>query len=177
MNQPPPIVLPIKATYTYSVQEVTEGFKSHVRYNFGPLKFIPYLGAAIIFCVVFSLFWARQDILSTFLPGILMGAFFLFINPFARCQFRRRFQSNPHKNTQVSWIFSEEKLSSEGDGFNSSLAWKKVFRFLDSPKGFLVYPQKQIFYWIPFSSFKSTSEIDCVRQIAKSQVATYKTVG
>ncbi len=75
------------------------------------------------------------------------------------------------------WTFTDESLSSEGEGFSYSLAWKKVFKFLDSPKGFLIYPQKLVYYWIPFGGFANESEIDYVRRIAKSQVSSYKKVG
>jgi hypothetical protein len=169
----PSIALPIKAQYLWSADEVTRGLKAHLRYNSGPLKFVRYLGGIMIFCALFAMIWNKDTFLSIF-PALLLGIFFLVINQITCWQVRRKFQKNPNKDSQILWSFSPENLHSEGDGFNFEMAWRKVFQFVDTPSGFLIYPQKQIYHWVPFTGFKNDSEIDCVRQIAKSQAISYK---
>lgn len=171
----PSTALPVQAQYVWSADELTRGLKAHMRYNFGLLKFMRYLGAVMIFFALFAMVWTKEAFLSV-LPPLLGGLFLLFINRFTCWQFRRKFQKNPNKDSRILWSFSSNNLHSEGDGFNFDLAWRKVFQFVDAPSGFLIYPQKQLYHWVPFTGFKNDSEIDCVRQIAKSQAISYKKV-
>jgi|GEM_PF-6497262 len=170
----PSIASPVRAQYVATTEELAKGVNAHIRQNFA-FKFMRYLGGIMAFCAVFAMIWNKDTFLSVF-PMLLLGLFFFFTKQVILWQFRRRFQKYPNKDSQISWSFTQDDLHSQGDGFNFDLAWRKVFQFVDSSDGFLIYPQKQLYYWVPFTAFPNNSEIDCVRQIAKSQVLSYKKV-
>jgi hypothetical protein len=166
---------PVEAQYKYTAEEVSKGLRMHMRYNFAFLRFVRIVGWMMLVAAFGSLFFGKVTVASMIPLGVL-ALFFLLSDRFIDLQFRLKFRQNPNKDALVSWTFSSDSISSEGEGFNFTLAWNKVFTFIDSSKGFLIYPQKQLFYWIPFSGFKNESEIDYVRQTAKSQAITYKKV-
>jgi len=165
-----PSVLPVEARYRFSADELIRGLKAHAR---GPeiLKFLPYLGWLMI--LGFFFMWSKQDFMSA-APLALIGIFFALTKTITYAGVRRRFRTNPQKDVEISWAFSSDRISSSGEGFDQSFAWNKVFKFVEARDGFLIYPQKRIFYWIPFSGFKGEFEIECVRNLAKSQVADYR---
>jgi hypothetical protein len=167
----------IKAQYKWSADELSEALRMHLRYNSAswPIKFIRWLGAFMVFGCFFVILWGKQPILSS-MPLAILGGFFLSFNHFIRWQFRRNFRSNPNKDVLITWVLTEEKLYSEGEGFDFNLAWRKVFQVIDSPKGFLIYPQKNLYYWIPTSGFANQAEIECIRQFAKSNAINFKRV-
>jgi len=174
------MTLPIKIQYKWSIDELIDGFKAHVRCSSWATKFvtpfIPFVGGFMVFGFLFVTLSGKQSFLSS-VPLAVLGIFLLFSNRIIYWQLRRNFTKNPNKDAQVTWIFTEATIHSEGKGFDSNLSWEKVFLFVDAQKGFLIYPQRGIFYWIPFSSFAEESEMDCVRQLAKSKVISYRKVG
>jgi hypothetical protein len=174
MNQcPDPANLPVKAHFKLTADEMIRGIKAHSQHTPSMFRFARYLGGVMIFCAFFE--WYKQD-LMTALPLFLIGVFLISINAITQSGIRRRFRKNPNRDSDVSWTFTSEKISSEGDGFDHSMAWKKVFKFVDSSQGFLIYPQKELLYWIPFTGFESQSDIERVREIAKAQAVNYKRV-
>ena len=40
----------------------------------------------------------------------------------------------------------------------------------------LIYPQAMMYYWVPFSGFGGSSDVEEVRQVARSKVMSYKRV-
>jgi hypothetical protein len=170
--------LPVKAQYKYSTAETSQGLRMHLRWNSPTQVFRVILGWIMVFFGVCTLLRGKVALPKTIpiIGMILLGLLFIFRNRFIDWAFKLRFRNNPNKDALVRWTFSPETISSEGEGFNFTMSWNEVFAFIDSSKGFLIYPQKQLFHWIPFSGFKSEAEVDCVRQTAKSQVVTYKKV-
>lgn len=176
--------LPVKAQYEWTSEQMSEGLRGHLRNNSGLLmmnqRLNQILGGILFFFGVATLFRGKAVIGSRAFPmvivTILLGLGLMFRNRLFVWITELSFRKNPNKDVLVTWTFSPEMISSKGEGFNFTMSWNKVFAFIDSPKGFLIYPQKQIFHWIPFGGFANDSDIDCVRQIAKSQAITYKKV-
>lgn len=187
MNTPEHVISsPVRVQFRYTVEHMSEGLKIHLKYNSGALnlnrRLNKPLGGILVFFGVATLFLGKAALAKVvpILFMILLGLGLIFQNRLFNGLLIRvaklNFRKNPNKNVVVSWTFSREAISSEGEGFNFTLSWNKVFAFLDSPMGFLMYPQEHHFHWMPFSCFANNSDIDCVRQIARSQAITYKKV-
>jgi hypothetical protein len=160
----------IEARFRFTADHLIRGMKNHARGS-GILRAVSYLGWLMIFG--FFVMWYKQDFMSA-VPMALIGLFFLLGKTITYSSARRQFRRNPHKDAEISWYFSPDKISSAGEGFDNSLAWNKVFKFVDTAEGFLIYPQKQLFYWVPFSGFKSESDVEGVRNLVKSKVSDYQ---
>jgi hypothetical protein len=176
-------LLPVKAQFEWTSEQMSEGLRVHLRNNSGALKANQRLnqivGGILVCFGVATLFRGIATIGRAFpmvVLTILLGLCLIFRDRLFVWILKLTFRKNPNKDVLVSWTFSPETISSEGEGFNFTMSWSKVFTFVDSPRGFLIYPQKQVFHWIPFSGFQNESEVDCIRQIAKSQVISYKKV-
>lgn len=114
--------------------------------------------------------------LTSALPNIVLGLSLFCLGPLTAWVVRRRFKDNPCNGVEVTWAFNAEEFNSTGEGFNQMQSWKKVYEFLDTPAGFLIYPQKNLYYWIPFSGFSTHQEFENVRAIAKANVNRYAAV-
>lgn len=173
-----PVTFPIKAQYKFTPEEMIQGLKTHLRYKSGKLKLRQAVGWIMVVLAVCTLFRGKAALAKAF-PIILMifvGLLLIFRDQLFALAFKLRFRNSPNKDVLVSWTFSPETISSEGQGYNFSASWTKLRSFIESPKGFLIYSQDQAFHWIPFSGFSNEAEIDSVRQIARSQPIAYKKV-
>ena len=60
---------------------------------------------------------------------------------------------------------NDEKIESQNALVTATLAWKSFFKVVETSDGFLFYPVKNIFYWLPFSAFESSECVAKVRQL------------
>ena len=166
----------IRAQYNFSYDVLKDGVKLHCRHATNLNRFVPHAGTVLILLAFVSAFFGKGPFLAM-LPWGFVGVLLLAVGPLILWNFRRQFRLNPNKNGEIIWTFTDENLGSQGEGFNNNMAWRKVFRFVDTDKGFLIYPQKSLFFWIPFAGFQRPSDIEAVRGFAKSRVLNYERIG
>ena len=73
-----------------------------------------------------------------------------------------RFGKRPDANVQVEWQFSKEEIKSQTALGEATLHWKSFVRVVETREGFLFYPLKNLFHWLPFSAFESP---DCIAKV------------
>jgi len=166
---------PIRAHYNFCYEVLKDGVKLHCRHGSRLSRFVPHAGATLILLPFVAAFFGKRPFLAAF-PFTFLGLVLLLIGPFSLWIFRRQFRLNPNKNVEINWTFTDDGLGSEGEGFNSNMDWRKVFRFVDTDKGFLIYPQKRLFFWIPFAGFAGPNEIESVRGVAKLKALRYERI-
>jgi YcxB-like protein len=167
---------PVRAQYNFCYEVLKEGVKLHRRHGMKLSRFVPQVGTILIVLSLISAFFG-QGVFLAVLPWGFVGVLLLAIGPLILWNFRRQFRLNPNKNVEIIWTFTDENLGSQGEGFLNNMAWRKVFRFVDTDRGFLIYPQKSLFFWIPFAGFQGPSDIEAVRGFAKSRVLKYERIG
>jgi YcxB-like protein len=166
---------PIKAQYNFCYEVLKYGVKLHCRHGSRWIRFVPHAGATLMLLPILAAFFGKGLFLAVF-PFAFLGLLLLLIPQFTLWIFRRQFRLNPSKNVEIIWTFTEDGLGSQGEGFNSNMDWRKVFRFVDTEKGFLIYPQKNLFFWIPFVGFTGPNEIEAVRGVAKLKALRYERI-
>lgn len=77
----------------------------------------------------------------------------------------RGFSKRPDANLVIDWQFSEENIAIQNALGSATVAWKSFFKVVETSDGFLFYPVKNIFYWLPFSAFESSECVSKVRQL------------
>ena len=165
----------IQSHSTLSLNEVIPAMRNHFRYH-PVFRVLKPAGLLMMGGFLFSITQGTNAIL-TMLPFGLLGLVLIFgVRWMTVLAFRIQFRRLPLKNSEIHWTFTEEGMSAEGDGFQQSLAWCKFHRLIDTPDGFLLYPQSMIFMRVPFRGFSDETEIGLVRVAARDKVRNYKKV-
>lgn len=83
--------------------------------------------------------------------------------------FRRDIRKNPHYGKDMKWTFTEEGYEVLLQGSETKSDWNGFHECFITPDGFLLYPQKRIYYWIPKSGFSCPEEIGFVEAILRKR--------
>ena len=74
----------------------------------------------------------------------------------------------------IKFTIFENELHSSVEGIGeATVKWELFSKVVHAPKGFLFYPNNQIYNWFPHSCFSSENEIYRVKELAKSKVAKF----
>lgn len=82
---------------------------------------------------------------------------------------RRMFSRHLDKDQAVKFEIDKQGIrsSTEGVGENN-VEWADIERVMEAQDGFLVYLNKQLFLWIPRSSFRPKSDIKRFRKLCEA---------
>jgi hypothetical protein len=98
---------------------------------------------SLIFVIVFCFYWLGFDRLNAWRAG-------------------RGFEKRPDANTEIEWEFSSDKITTVTALGKGDLSWKYFPKVIETNDGFLFYPLKNLFHWIPVTAFASA---DCIEQL------------
>lgn len=105
-----------------------------------------------------------------------MGIHFLFSYWILGIRFRRDIRKNPQYGKELKWSFFDDGFHLLANGSEMRADWSGFYETYVAPDGFLLYPQKGIYYWMPKSGFKSPEEASFVEAILK-QKTNAKNIG
>ncbi len=112
-----------------------------------------------------------------FFPVVVFagGFYWLFVRRYDLAwAVRRRFKKRPDKDKMVNWVISEDALHSSVEGIGeATIQWESISKVVHAPKGFLFYPNDQIYNWFPHTGFTRENDIAKVAELAKSKVAKF----
>lgn len=94
---------------------------------------------------------------------VFLSAVFIIALSIRRRIWSYQFKSRPDANTVVEWEFGEDEIKARTELGESTNKWNGFLKIVEVKEGFLFYPIKNIFYWIPFSAFEKPECIDKVR--------------
>jgi len=100
---------------------------------------------------------------------LVVGLFFLFRYRIARAQFRFRLASHPLHDSDMDWTFTPEGLVLKTAHSTIQSDWDAYLQTYTTPDGFLLYPQKSLFYWIPRAAFPSEAQAIALEEILAAQ--------
>jgi hypothetical protein len=101
---------------------------------------------AIVILVVFSSYWLTFDLLNTW-------------------YWARGFNKRPDANIEIAWRFSDTEITMQTALGTATVSWKSFFKIAETSDGFLFYPLKKLFHWLPFTAFESSECIAKVRRL------------
>ena len=177
MAEDPGLSTGATANYVFSVDEVYQGIKLHFRHT-TPIRFVypPLVGVALVgLTIAFALSEVPppDTIRGLFL---ILAATFLLIPFFVLWLSRRKLAAIPIIDKPVTWWVDEKGISARGEGFEFSASWSTAYSALVTPKGILIYPQKNMFYWLPATAFASPAEWERARSFVTDHAPRCKTV-
>lgn len=100
----------------------------------------------VIILVTFSLYWLTFDLVNAW-------------------YWSRGFSKRPDANIEIDWRFSDAEITMQTPLGTSTVAWKSFFKIVETRDGFLFYPLKNLFHWLPFAAFESPECIVKVRRL------------
>jgi hypothetical protein len=101
---------------------------------------------AMIILAVFSLYWLMFDRFNAYYWSL-------------------GFNKRPDANIEIDWQFSATQITMQTPLGKATVTWKSFFKIVETNDGFLFYPLKKLFHWLPFAAFESPECIAKVRQL------------
>jgi YcxB-like protein len=165
----------ITARYTWEIQTLQKALRLHRRTRWQtrlvPVVAITFVGLGVYLAVTAGRSWIDG------LPPILFGVLLLLLGgPLVYWQFRRSARRSPSYGCEMTWTFDPQQIGIAGEGFNSTFTWKKLYSASISPAGLLLYPQKNLFHWIPRSAFQSQEDFAAVTSLVRENCARTRTI-
>lgn len=91
--------------------------------------------------------------------------------------FARNIKRLNYENKEIEWEISRDKIVYRIINLTeSTCSWELIQGVLDTPKGFLLYPQKNIFHWLPKQAFTKEEDIALFAFIAQNNVKNFQQI-
>lgn len=151
----------VTARYRWDTPTLRRGFALHRRMQWTTKLVL--LFAVGITC------WGISDALTathwiSAVPPLFFGLFLLFgSGPLAAWQFDRAARRSPSFGSEMIYTFDPEQIVNSGEGHHSTFTWKKLYSATVAEEGILLYPNKNLFHWIPVTAFASPTDIAIVQ--------------
>ena len=129
-------------------------------------KYRPWLGIVLICLGIFLLAASTSKALGMF--GVGYGIYMF-------CQ-KHLYVGRLVKSVKTAKGFGDEirihideegVISSEQGGDRAQMRVDRLFGFIDHPIGVLLYPQRNLFYYLKADAFESTQQRDALRELLK----------
>jgi hypothetical protein len=154
---------PITVRYTFTQKEFDTALPHFLRRQFRLiLPFYVLMVALAVFLLI------RGDwivavaifVLSLLLFGVLFKL---------RVDSLRYFQMSPAKDAIITWAFRPSGIAVNiADKAQSDLAWDQLKQIKETPKGLLILPNNQSFFWLPYHGFRDEADINRLRKMASA---------
>ena len=108
--------------------------------------------ALLIMAIFFSI--KKNYILAGF--NIFIIIFSLLLQKLSKSLFNNQLRKNPQYDKDVIHKFNESGFESITDNSTGKFEWNALLKTTITPDGILLYPQENLFYWIPNNSMESS---------------------
>ncbi|MFH1228282.1 MAG: YcxB family protein, partial [Planctomycetota bacterium] len=162
----------IIAQSQFSEEEVSRGMRIHFNKNsslksskllFGFIGILFFLNG-IMYLIHEPMHYIRS-ITIDFVAGIIFFSIPFLYHIFISWLIKINIRKMPVLNKKATWLFDDKGISGKGEGFESSTAWQFIYSATISKEGLLIYPQENLFYWIPLSGFQTPEEFEAAQKI------------
>ncbi len=96
---------------------------------------------------------------------VLAGLYFILRYWITGLAFRRTLKKHPQFNNTLNWTFNDNGLELQSEHATLKCDWNLYLKTCTVRDGFLLYPQKRMFNWIPRSGFRSVDDARTLEDI------------
>jgi YcxB-like protein len=108
---------------------------------------------------------------------IIVGLIFIFFSKFNLISFAHNIKRLNYENKEIEWEISRDKIVNRMINLTElTCSWELIRVVLDTPKGFLLYPQTNMFYWLPKQAFAKEEDIALFAFIAQNKVKNFQQI-
>ena len=154
--------------------ELMHGMRQHYRTISGQKWLVPLCGIFLIFLFGGMIIEDPSDTSNYFFCAV--GVLTLLIPVWQVPLIKRNIRRMPNLGKTITWAMDEKTLSGQAEGFEFSQDWSNVYSTTITADGFLVYPQKNLFYWLPSHGFASVEDLQKASGIINRNVKNTKLV-
>ena len=167
----------IDLKYLWKTEDIVKAYKYHrqssIAYRIIDIAYLV-IGISNIGIGLHGIF-VEQRLES--ISSIIFGLLFLTIKRIQLYFYARSFKKLNYENKQVEWEISGDKIIHRMLNLSeSTFSWDLIHGILDTPDGFLLYPQQNMFYWLPKYSFASKEDIAQFAFIAQDKVKNFQQI-
>ena len=81
---------------------------------------------------------------------------------------------SPLGGKTVEWTISEEDLRTSSDFFQSTIAWGGIYEAVIAPDGIVLFPQKNLFYWLPKEGLEEAEDWEALVELVRAKCEVVK---
>ena len=134
-----------------SLNELLIGRSWHWK-KFGSLQYLWYVAGAIFITLgSIALYLGDRPF------GIMILSYGLYCvtrKKILEFRFKRNIEKNPGYQIPTKWEFTENGITQTSKLGSSELSWSAIYETVTTPEGVLLYPQKNLYFWIPVRYFE-----------------------
>ena len=164
--------------YHWQTDNLVKAYKYHKKSSrfFWLFRLIRYgLGIFNLLFGVFGLFAEYSNNFAIF--QLAIGLFLIFSELINNLVYRYRCRQLNYEQRQVEWQVEPNKIIYRMINLTeSTFTWELIIGILDTPEGFLLYSQKNLFYFIPKSGFQQPEDVAHFVFMAQDNVKNYQQV-
>ena len=164
--------------HLWQTKDLVQAYKDHKKSSkFFWLSRLIVLGLGII-NLLFGLFGLFSEPSNKFaIFQIVIGLFLLMGEVISNWFYQYRCKKIDYDNRQVEWEVREDKIVYRMINLSeSTFSWELIKGILETDQGFLLYPQKNLFYFIPKTGFQQPEDIAHFVFIAQDQVKNFQQI-
>jgi len=162
---------PVIANFRWSADELLTAQRVHMRHSRLGRKIRRGIWTsaplAIVFGVVTLLIRGFHPVGLFF---VIMGTALLMSPLFARRVTLKHYARRPDRDMLVGWEFRRDHIITRTEASCATLEWRMISRVLQTAQGFLLYPNDQVFHWVPIHAFRAVADKEAFVELAKSRV-------
>jgi hypothetical protein len=155
-------------------RDLMHGVRLHYRTATREKWLLPLSG--IILFAVFGCMALRDPSNFTNYPFLLLSILGITLPRWRALLIRRNIRRMPNFGKTITWTIGETSLRGQGDGFEFSQDWSTIYSATITKDGFLVYPQKNMYYWLPAGGFASGDDLCLATDLITKNIKKTKMV-
>lgn len=167
---------PVIIRFRWTEEDLIQAYRYHFRHICRPaFRFALHILFSVllvggIFMLVIS-GPAGKAPLPVSLAFLYAGIYWFAIRPFVRrWMLRRQFSKRPDRDIELEWQVDAYKICTQSPLGHAELGWKAFTKIVRTPKGIMVYPNDQIYHWLPRRGFTGDAEFERFFELAKSKI-------
>lgn len=150
----------IEASFLLDRQVMAQAYANHRK-----VRRLPRLVASAgVLAAVWGL-WLVAGEARTVAGGVTLGAglLALLLPMVSRVGWLRAVEDNPFFGRQVSCQFTDEGFTMAAEGKGIRVPWDDIHKIVEGENGYLIYPRRGAFYYIPADGFATDIDADRVK--------------
>tara|TARA_B110000003_G_scaffold25642_2_gene24299 strand:+ start:19114 stop:19605 length:492 start_codon:yes stop_codon:yes gene_type:complete len=157
-----------QATSRFDVKTLKLGSAMHMR-NRHPI-FLMFRYFYLILVPIGALLLFLGELTFGFLC-ILVGPLLFMRKTFWQYRLIHSSRSSPEAGQMLTWTFSDKVVHQESRGHEKTLVWREFGDRYLSPKGILLYLQKDQYFILPKSAFSSQEDFEAVSKMCETKIS------
>lgn len=101
---------------------------------------------------------------------LVLGPYFMLRKRILQYRFLRNLRSTPLFGKTLRWKISAQGVVQEVGSSRADSSWDSFYQALITPEGFLLMPQKNLFYWLPLDGLADPTRAGELRDLVVQKI-------